>query len=93
MRSLRSTERGDRTNSRADNLAERLQQLEALTGGAVRRQSEADVIPEPAPSVALVPAPRRSRIFLRHGEGHGEFADLTLTAPIVRSRLAAARLT
>ncbi len=32
----------------------------------------------------LVPVPRRSRVFLRHGEGHGSFAGLTVTAPRVR---------
>ena len=70
-----------------NNLAERLRQLEALTGGLVQRTAEPEAIPENQPPVSLVPVPRRSRIFLRNGEGHGEFADLTLTAPIVRSSL------
>lgn len=33
-----------------------------------------------APAVR-VPMPRRWRVFLRRGEGHGTFADLTVTAP------------
>ena len=68
-------------------MAERLKQVESLTGGLVRRSAEPDAVPENEPPVSLVPVPRRSRIFLRHGKGHGEFADLTLTAPIVRSYL------
>lgn len=69
------------------NMADRLKQVESLTGGPVRRTAEPDVIPEHEAPVSLVPVPRRARVFLRHGKGHGEFADLTLTAPIVRSYL------
>lgn len=75
------------TDNGNGNMAERLKQVESLTGGLVRRTVEPDEIPEHEAPVALVPVPRRSRVFLRHGKGHGEFADLTLTAPIVRSYL------
>ena len=64
-------------------IAGRLAELERLTGGLLpRREPEVVVIPEAARP--LIPVPRRSRVFLRHGEGHGSFADLTLTAPVVR---------
>lgn len=64
-------------------IAGRLAELERLTGGLLpRRQPEVVVIPEAARP--LIPVPRRSRVFLRHGEGPGAFADLTLTAPPVR---------
>ena len=76
----------DKGNANA-NMAERLKQVEALTGGAARGTAEPDAIPQNEAPVSLVPVPRRSRVFLRHGKGHGEFADLTLTAPIVRSYL------
>ena len=75
------------TDTGNGNMAERLKQVESLTSGLVRRTAEPDAIPEHETPVSLVPVPRRSRIFLRHGKGHGEFADLTLTAPIVRSYL------
>lgn len=68
-------------------MAERLQQLESLTGGLGRPAPEPEAVPENEPRVSLVPAPRRARIFLRHGEGHGTFAELTLAAPIMRSYL------
>jgi hypothetical protein len=60
--------------------AGRLKDLEHFTGTLVpRREPETDPVAEEAPR--RVPVPRRSRVFLRHGEGHGVFADLTLTAP------------
>ena len=68
-----------------DHMAERLRQVGSLTGGFVRRPVRTDAVAEDAPPVTLVPVPRRSRVFLRNGEGHGAFADLTLTAPISRS--------
>ena len=61
----------------------RLADLQRLTGGLLpRREPEAIVIAEAARP--LIPVPRRSRVFLRHGGGHGVFADVTLTAPHVR---------
>ncbi len=75
------------TDTGNGNMAERLKQVESLSGGLVRRSAEPEAVPENEPPVSLVPVPRRSRIFLRHGKGHGEFADLTLTAPVVRSYL------
>jgi len=68
-------------------LAGRLKDLEHLTGSLVKRQHDAEVIPiNQAPSTRL-PVLRRSRVFLRHGEGHGVFAELTLTAPRPRRTL------
>lgn len=52
--------------------------VEALSS---RRQPGDGGIVQNPPPVSLVPVPRASRIFLRHGAGHGEFANLTLTAP------------
>jgi hypothetical protein len=64
-------------------VAGRLAEIERLMGGRLpRRVPEVVVIPEA--SRPLIPVPRRSRVFLRHGEGHGTFADLTLTAPPIR---------
>lgn len=79
--------KGSALNNEASNLAIRLKQLESLTGGLVRREPAVEVTPERDDPVSLVPVPRRSRVFLRHGEGHGEFADVTLTAPVVRTYL------
>lgn len=67
-------------------LAGRIESLGQFTGTLVARPAieelpDADVIPIRAAPVSLVPMPRRSRVFLRGGEGHGAFADLTLTAP------------
>jgi len=72
-------------------LTGRIESLEQFTGSLVARPGpgttdgpDADVIPiHPAPR-SRVPAPRRSRVFLRSGGGHGSFADLTLTAPLPR---------
>jgi hypothetical protein len=68
-------------------LAGRLKDIEQFTGTLVRRHSEHDAIPINEPPVARVPVPRRSRVFLRSGRGHGVFADLTLTAPIPSTAL------
>lgn len=66
------------TDSQTSNLAGRLKDLEHFTG----QPAEADVIPiREAARATCVPVPRRSRVFLRHADGHGAFADLTLTAP------------
>lgn len=63
-------------------LAGRLKELEHFSGALVaKRQPELTVDPAIEAPVARVPVPRRSRVFLRHGEGHGVFAELTLTAP------------
>lgn len=66
-------------------MTERLRQLESLTSGVVRRTAEPVAVPEDVASVPLIPAPRRVPVFLRHGEGHGTFAELTLTGPAARS--------
>ncbi len=63
--------------------AHRLQEVERLTGSLVALRPAPEPIRE-AP-LSLVPVPRRSRVFLRHGEGHGAFAEMTLTAPLRRS--------
>ena len=69
-------------------LAGRLRDLEHFTGQrSAARESEPDAIPVHEPQGRSVPVPRRSRIFLRHGGGHGVFAELTLTAPRPRPAL------
>lgn len=66
-------------------LSGRLAELEGLTGTLLpQREPEVVVIAEAARP--LIPVPRRSRVFLRHGEGPGSFADLTLTAPVAPPR-------
>lgn len=66
-------------------LSGRLKDLEHFTGAhAPRRQVEPDAVPVDEAPPTHVPVPRRSRVFLRQGGGHGVFAELTLTAP--RSR-------
>ncbi len=75
----------ERDNQDVD-LGDRIESLGQFTGTLVARPAvdgrpDAEVIPIREAPVSLVPVPRRSRVFLRHGEGHGAFADLTLTAP------------
>lgn len=74
-------------STETNSLADRLKQLESLPGAFVRRQPKLDATPHVEPPAPRIPAPRRSRVFLRGGEGFGVFADLTLTAPITRSYL------
>ena len=63
-------------------VAGRISSLNMFTGSLVApRRGEATVIPIGTATTARVPQPRRSRIFLRGGGGHGAFAELTLTAP------------
>ena len=70
------------TDDHTSNLAGRLKDLEHFTGAnGARREHEPEAIPVGAARATRVPEPRRSRVFLRTGEGHGAFADLTLTAP------------
>lgn len=76
--------RHDRDNQGGD-LAGRIKSLEQFTGSLATRPqtdvAEHDSIPIFDAPLALVPRPRRSRIFLRNGAGHGVFAELTVTAP------------
>lgn len=78
----------ERDNQGID-LTGRIKSLEQFTGSLVARpQGEAadhDVVSVDEAARVRVPSPRRSRIFLRSGAGHGVFADLTLTAPIPRT--------
>ncbi|KRE93933.1 hypothetical protein ASG76_10970 [Nocardioides sp. Soil774] len=77
----------ERDNQVGD-LSGRIKALDIFSGSLVAR-TVPDEVPEPSAEVipiheavpARIPLPRRSRVFLRHGEGHGAFADLTLTAP------------
>lgn len=71
-------------HSQEIDLAGRLKDLEHFTGARVapgRTEPDADAVPVTDAPTALVPVPRRSRVFLRSGKGHGVFAELTLTAP------------
>ena len=66
----------------------RIKALEQFTGALVPRpDGESDAIPIQPAAPTRVPVPRRSRIFLRSGAGHGAFAELTLTAPQPRTAL------
>jgi hypothetical protein len=69
------------SKTQVSDLAGRLKDIEHFTGSQAPRQPDAEVIPINEAAVTHVPVPRRSRVFLRHGEGHGVFAELTLTAP------------
>jgi hypothetical protein len=69
-------------------LTGRIKSLEQFTGSLVPRPDpvgdeghDADVIPIHEAPRSRVPAPRRSRVFLRSGGGQGFFAELTVTAP------------
>lgn len=66
-------------------LGQRLRDLEHFTGVPAARVAAADAIAINEPPPTRVPVPRRSRVFLRHGEGHGAFAELTLTTPRLRA--------
>lgn len=69
-------------------LAGRLKDLEHFTGTHVaRRQPEPEATPISESRAMCAPVPRRSRVFLRSGGGHGAFADLTLMAPLPRPAL------
>ncbi len=74
------------TDSQMSYLAGRLKDLEHFTGPLAARR-EADVIPIREARATCVPVPRRSRVFLRNADGHGAFADLTITAPHPRAAL------
>lgn len=76
------------SNIQGIDLSGRLRDLQQLTGTlAARRQGDAEVIPISEAPRTRLPVPRRARVFLRHGGGHGTFADLTLTAPVPRRAL------
>lgn len=70
-------------------LSARLKELEELDQAVLPRRTPGatgagfETMTSQAPR-GLVPVPRRARVFLRHGEGHGSFADLTVTAPPTR---------
>ena len=79
-------------DSQLGDLSGRIKSLDQFTGSLVARsrsegeaEVEAEVIPITDAPVGRVPSPRRSRVFLRNGEGHGFFADLTITAPLTRT--------
>lgn len=81
-------------DSQLGDLSGRIKSLDQFTGSLVARarsevevEVEAEVIPITESSAGRVPRPRRSRIFLRNGEGHGFFADLTVTAPPARAAI------
>lgn len=47
-----------------------------------RRSALAAALEQASAAHVVVPVPRRARMFVRHGEGHGEFSDVTLTSPV-----------
>ena len=70
-------------NDQGIDLSGRIKSLEQFTGTLVAREPDAghEQIPINEEPPSRLPRPRRSRVFLRSGGGHGVFADLTLTAP------------
>ena len=79
-------------DAQGKDLTGRIKSLEQFTGSLVARPvaeagdgPDADVIPIHEAPPSRVPTPRRSRIFLRSGAGHGSFAELTVTAPLPRT--------
>jgi hypothetical protein len=80
MKKERDSQQGDLTG--------RIKSLDQFTGTLVARpQSEEEAVPIAEVPAGRVSQPRRSRIFLRNGEGHGVFADLTITAPLPRAAI------
>ena len=71
----------------AVDLTGRLKDLEHFAGSRVRPRGDAESIPIVEATVTRIPVPRRTRVFLRGGGGHGVFAELTLTAPFPRAAL------
>jgi hypothetical protein len=75
----------DAHDAQVIDLTGRIRSLEQFTGTLVARPTtgtaESGAIPIHDAPTGRVPRPRRARVFLRNGEGHGVFADLTLTAP------------
>ncbi len=61
--------------------AARLREIERLSGSVVDLRAGSEPVAVQEARTSLVPVPRRSRVFLRHGEGHGAFAEMTRTAP------------
>lgn len=76
-------------------MAARLRQIEESARAALAQRQE-QLAPDPAieqlpaPTRVLVPVPRRARMFVLHGAGHGEFSDVTLTGPVRGSQAAPA---
>jgi hypothetical protein len=66
-------------------LSGRIKSLEQFSGSLVTRQPHPESVPVLEVLESPVPAPRRSRIFLRGSGGQGGFADLTVTAPRPRA--------
>lgn len=77
------------TDNETSSLAARLKDLEHFTGALAGRREHEPEPPISVSGVTCVPVPRRSRVFLRTADGHGAFADLTLTAPHPRPALPA----
>lgn len=68
-------------------MAARLREIEEIEATllvpAPRRSALAAALEQAsAPEHVVVPMPRRGRMFVRHGEGHGAFSDVTLTSPV-----------
>ncbi len=76
-----------RDNDPGMDLAGRLKDLEHFTGFLASRRGDVDPVPIHEAPATQIPVPRRSRVFLRSGGGHGMFAELTLTAPRPRTTL------
>jgi hypothetical protein len=70
-------------------VANRIGQIETYAQGTLVRRVPGATLDEQDPAIeaeheatsVIVPQPRRAAVFLRHGEGHGRFAELTITHP------------
>lgn len=76
-------------------MAARLRQIEESASAALAQRQERlaprDAIELHAePPRVVVPVPRRGRMFVRHGAGHGAFSDVTLTSPVRAGEVAPA---
>lgn len=72
-------------SSETSGMAGRLRQVEESTRAALQQRermvSQGAIELYPESTRLPVPVPRRGRMFIRHGEGHGAFSDVTLTSP------------
>lgn len=71
-------------SNQTNGMAARLRQIDESTRLAlVQRQEPAEGADDGQgqPARLVPPVPRKARMFIRHGEGHGTFSDVTLTSP------------
>lgn len=83
------------SSSEMAGMAARLRQIDESARAALVQRQEW-LVPQdaielrPEPPRVVVPVPRRGRMFIRHGKGHGSFSDVTLTSPLRAGEVAPA---